>query len=130
MTRLPFVALAAASVLTAGAGAQPPVPDVYTPPGGYVVWAPGGAGKGVLVPTQFAREAVQIAACESGANGPSAVGDHGLALGALQVRRDYHAADMAAAGLDYEQESDRISWSVRLWQRTRWAHWSCRTVLR
>ena len=104
----------------------------YWPPAGQVLWSPGpGGGPAVLVPVEFAREAVAVAACESrvdteGREAWAAVGDQGRAHGTLQVRVDVHAPAMRRLGLDPWLESDRIRYAVRLWERSGWGPWSCK----
>ena len=89
----------------------------YRPPPGSALWSPGpGGGPAVLVPVEFARDAVTVAA----------VGDQGRAHGVLQVRVDVHGGTMERLGLDPWLEGDRILYAVRLWERSGWGAWACK----
>ena len=74
------------------------------------------------IPGAMAAGVVAVATCESRWD-PEAVGAAGE-RGLLQVH-PVHRQAMASAGLDYDQESDRIKWAVRLWEGRGWTPWSC-----
>ena len=125
-----LVALAILPLLVLGA--TPDTAPSYRPPTGHVLWSPGpGGGPAVLVPVEFARDAVTVAECESrvdteGREAWAAVGDQGRAHGTLQVRLDVHAPAMRRLGLDPWLESDRIKYAVRLWEQSGWGPWACK----
>ena len=97
----------------------------YRPPSGSALWSPGpGGGPAVLVPVEFARDAVNVAACESNVAAWDAVGKQGE-LGVLQVH-PVHFPQMQRLGLDPWLEGDRIKYAVRLWERSGWGQWSCK----
>ena len=77
----------------------------------------------VPIPAGMQRDVVQVAQCESRWD-TNAVGRLGE-LGVLQLH-PLHRHGMAAQGLDYAREPDRIAWATRMWQAGSWSAWACR----
>ena len=75
------------------------------------------------IPAAMVPGTVAVIQCESrwDTTVVGAAGERGV----LQIH-PIHRGAMAAVGLDYESEHDRIIWAVRLWQRRGWSPtWSC-----
>ena len=117
MTRLATLALVLATAMLAHAYDDPEL-DIPHPPCAFAV--PDGI---VEMPCEMARQVNDVIACESSYD-PARVGKLGE-LGLLQLH-PVHRPELAALGLDYDRERDRIQYAVRLWQRSGWQPWSCK----
>ena len=83
----------------------------------------------VCLRSGYVRFIEQVAPCESKyglvIHPGLAVGDHGQSKGTMQIHRPSHEKAMAAAGLDYEREQDRLLWGQHLYLTDGPRHWSC-----
>ena len=83
----------------------------------------------VCLDDRFVRFIEKVAPCESRyglvIHPGLAIGDHGQSKGMMQIHRPSHEKAMAEAGLDYEQEQDRLLWGQHLYLADGPGHWSC-----
>lgn len=82
----------------------------------------------VPIPAAMFRGIGRVQNCESGgwwskaATPGHLISPNGLYYGSLQLDKR-HGVAMAAAGLDWESDADRVRWGVLLWERWGWSLW-------